>query len=59
MAEAKRERHVSSSYVDLSKGKARGGGSAPLTPVTENYAKTTTNFPFLFCDYNVKVFGDV
>ena len=29
----------------------RGGGSV------ENYPKTTTNFSFLFCDYNVICFG--
>ena len=31
-----------------------GGASTPLTSV-ENYARTTTNFFLLFCDYNVQI----
>jgi hypothetical protein len=40
------------------RGGARGGGGfkPPLTLV-ENYAKTTTNFSFSFCNYGVRFFG--
>ena len=41
----------------INKGRAKGA-QPPLSSLVENYAKTTTNFSFSFCNYNVrKVWG--
>ena len=37
-------------------GRSQGGWGGAMTSI-ENYAKKTTKFSFLFCDYNVKNFG--
>jgi hypothetical protein len=47
-------------HIARQSGRSQGGwvGLSPPPDINKkNYAKTTTNFSFSFCDYNFKYFG--